>query len=44
MEGRTCYRIVNKLNEEGIKIKSNRNGRPTTIRIMLDTEGYTGFN
>ncbi|WP_404932115.1 recombinase family protein [Priestia megaterium] len=43
MEGRTCYRIANKLNEEGIKIKSNRNGRPTTIRIMLDTENFTGL-
>ncbi|WP_422777921.1 hypothetical protein [Priestia aryabhattai] len=31
MEGCACYRIANKLNEEGIKIKSNRKGRPTTI-------------
>ncbi|PFW00303.1 recombinase family protein [Priestia megaterium] len=44
IEGRTCYRIAKKLNEEGIKTKSNKNWTPTTIRRMLDTESYTGFN
>lgn len=43
MEGRACYRFSKKLNEEGIKIKSNRNWTPTTIRRMLDTENFTGL-
>jgi site-specific DNA recombinase len=44
IEGKTCYRIAKKLNEEGIRTKNNKTWTPTMIRRMLDTESYTGFN
>ena len=44
IEGRTCYRIAKKLNEEGIRTKTDKDWTPNTIKSMLKTESYTGFN
>ncbi len=44
IDGSSYYKIAKMLNKEGIPTKTGKNWTPQTVKNVINTETYTGFN